>query len=84
MALNQCQSKFPAKRGKSTKFNSYDPDGNRKYSGLFRKKMHEYDEISQELVEFVKEKYMRDFVQFGYDVQYDGGHLVATCKGACC
>ena len=72
---------FPLKRGKNTKRNS---NLDTKTSSVFYKELKEYKHISPLLVKVAMIKYGRDFHQFGYKTDLNGGDYFATCTGSCC
>ena len=69
-------------RGKKTKRNSWSKD--EKEKGAFSKLLKEYRNVSDDMVQFLSDKYLKDFYQFGYTFAREKEDVVIRCTGNCC
>ena len=70
---------FPKKRGKATKGNV-----NSEVMEVFDKRLREYEDISDEHMEYMDRKYADDFTMFGYKWEKKDDEVYASCDGGCC
>ena len=75
-------NKLPEKRGKNTYRNMWATVENMK--SKFHKELKEYEGFTAILIGYLRQKYARDFEQFGYATDGRCGRIYATCTGYCC